>query len=277
MKSFTAASLSLGLCAASTARAEVMLGVTWSNVLYDIDTSTGAATNPRAIAGMPGLAMGITYGATSSDVFVLLTSARLYRVNSVTGAATLVANTGYTGLLFEGDVRYNRADGMLYGLHPQNVSSSHEYLVIDPATGATEVRSIVADDLSLLGDLQGMAFDHNTGTGLILDEWGQSSPGKIHRINLATGALLSTVLLDVNLSGLGSLEFGADGNLYLVDGNDWAGPNCGLRRVDLATGTTTLIGTPAPTDLSGLASIPAPGTLGGLVIAMAVVGPRRRR
>src|SRR5262245_29836790 len=110
----------LGLCTVAAGRAEAgtLLGNDFiSGVLYDVDTSTGAATNPRGggighVAGIAFRSDGTLFGLTA---FGGSPANSLVTIDPTTGASTLVGPTGLTGIV-EGDITFSPTTGILYGL-----------------------------------------------------------------------------------------------------------------------------------------------------------------
>jgi hypothetical protein len=142
--------------------------------------------------------------------------ARLYKVESATGAASLVGNFNqaatYT-LSFDGT-------GILYGI--SNGFSNGTLVTINQATGnATTVGGATG-----IADLMALAFAAD-GT-LYAGSW---SSNALYTINKNTGA--ATVVGSLGFGGIMDLDFDSQGNLYALSD--------ALYRVDLTTGHGTLV------------------------------------
>jgi hypothetical protein len=266
----------------------LLTGVTFSDgtstpTLWDIDTASGGTSNPRPLNGPIGqYPVGITFGADANVLYTVMTGGastgpnRLFRIDAATGAATEIG-TNFPRSIFEGDIRYNRADGLIYTIW--TTSTTLQFLKIDPAIG---MASAVAVPLTgvLFDDMNGLAFHPATGDMYILDQREhRGGPALIYHVDRATGAVLSTLSLDQSgLNSLGGIEFDESGSLYYIKG-DTTGERIDrtLYRVDLLTGATTPVGDTGVANFCGIASIPPPATLPLVCVATALSSRRRRR
>jgi glucose/arabinose dehydrogenase len=156
--------------------------------------------------------------------------------NVTTGAAigSFISNgTTFTGLEWVGST--------LYGTSIDANSGPSTLRTLDPWTGATS-----SIGLTGVGAITGLAYDQNTTTMYGVTGAGGSD---LYTINLATGA--ATVIGLTNITP-GSLEFGADGNLYAGGGQGNAG---NLYRINTSTGASTLVGNTGFGNISGLMNV----------------------
>jgi hypothetical protein len=221
--------------------------------LYTLNTKTGAATFDLDLP--PGGSTEIEY-MPNGHMWVQERDgvSSGYQANPYTGAAlTPVVATAriYNGLEY--------AIGRLWGAGIPPVScNGSTWAVVDPTTGT---------DFATLGPtgqppLPGLAFDRRWSTMYGVTS-GCAGPSNLVRIDVTTGA--ATVLGSTGV-GLGSLEFGPEGDLY-AGGDGGNGGN--LYRVNLATGFARLIGTTGMGSVTGItlgvngtvAAGPAPVTL----------------
>ena len=253
----------------------------------------GAAIASLALAASANA--GVLLGVASYAPF---TQQGLYAIDSISGAATLIGNTGLVNI---NGIAFNATNGTLYaltttadwykldvntgastlisantGIIPEGdilIGTSGAYAVNGDAfgslslnTGAFGFIGNIGDDVS---DLSGLAFDDD-GSVLGYAKNG-SDEDSLVRINPVTGVASAIGLTGINTaSNVGGLTRDVDsGELFLTDGST-------LFSVNRVTGAATSIGAHGPLNFSGLASIPAPGAM-GLVVACAIVGGRRRR
>src|SRR5713226_8804372 len=90
------------------ASADILLGNSAEGTLYDVNTSTGAATNPRStginsLVGTAFRADGVLFGLTTFGGTPNPNA--LFRIDPTTGASTLVGSTGLSNI-FEGDLAF---------------------------------------------------------------------------------------------------------------------------------------------------------------------------
>jgi hypothetical protein len=218
--------------------------------LVTINIGTGAATTvgPLPFQGLASSG-GVTEivcqpGATSPANAVCYAQRadggfQIVRFDLTTGAAIgSPVNDGdsFAGLAYVGSTLYGA--GIV----------SDNFVILDPTTGTSTV-------VGSLGGVQisGLAWNGTTMYGI---EGGSPAGGAhLFTINLSTGA--ATAIGNTGIHGLGSLQFGPDGNLY-AGGDRHDGGH--LYRIDKTTGAATLIGASGFLDLSGLALLvfPAP-------------------
>ncbi len=219
----------------------------------------------------------------------------LYSIDSATGAATLIGDTGVRKFV---GIEFNASTNTLYGL-----TTSADLYRINIFTGAASLvanlpTSYIEGDLAYdangtlwgadvgvvgtvntgnalllptaltaLGDVSGLAFSAS-GALLAFDQSGVRDA--VYRIDTATGATTLVGLTGTQSEGVGALESSADfGTVWLVDGSS-------LYTLNQETGTASLIGATGVSGISGLALVPAPGAAAVLALGGVVAGRRRR-
>ena len=239
-----------GLCAATVTPAIAgLLGITEGRnaVLYDINESTGAASNPRPVGNnVNSIAVspaGVIYGASPGFQSDVPTTGRLYTI-TVTGAPTQVATLDQL-VATEGDIAFDPTTGILYG-----VDSQGELFTINTATGAcTAVGDVSAGNI----DISAMAFD-DAGDLYVVDSFGPTLL-KLNKANaqvISSKQIISSQSMGVMNPDVGGLLFRpGDGTLFHA-----AGTSSVLYKV-AASGLATTIGPIAVQDgISGLAYLP---------------------
>lgn len=239
-----------------------------SGMLYDVSPLTGTISDPRAtgITGLVGIAAspgGDLYGLTSFGGGP--TPDALYRIDPTTGASSLIGATGLKSI-FEGDLAFDPATGVLYGV--QNATSNGLGLfTMNVSTGA----ATLIGNVERFGDLSDIAFDKSGNLFLLDDD--QNGISNLLEVNKSTASIINTVRLSLNLGPVGGMTFDpSSGRLYVVDGTD--GPYTGtnsLYALNTTTGDLALIGnTGLSAGLAGLtfstSAVPEPasGSLLGL-------------
>lgn len=279
--------LSLTLAAGTAAAQTQLLGVEFRDGsfggrearLFDVDTTTGAATNARftgstGLLGLTQAADGTLYSLTDplATVNGQPAASQLLTIDPATGTTAVVGDIGFE--IFEGDLDFN-ANGDLFGV--SNTNGVSTLFTIDVATGAgTPVGTIPG-----VSNAAGLAFD-DSGSLYLVDVTVQAVPTQafLVEVDIATAGVVSSVTVPQAFGLVGGLDFDSDGTLYFADG-DFNGTN-NLYTIDPATGAATTIGTTVDDNffggLSGLqfAVVPEPtsvATLGLVGLAML----RRRR
>src|SRR5881396_1638520 len=131
-------------CAGGRALAATLTGVTligndFAGNIYDVDPSTGAATNPRptGIQNLAGIAWhpdGTLYGISTSESSA--GGSTLFRINPYTGARSMVGPVSPFSI-YEGDLTYEPRTGSLLALAALGPGGSNQLIRVDPATGAS--------------------------------------------------------------------------------------------------------------------------------------------
>lgn len=251
-----------------------------SDVIRTFDTDNPSVTTQIGPTGVNTLMGGLDFDAAGTlFAYGQTTIPGLFRINTTTGAATLVGSGGLTTGYSITDLAYDPLRDRLLGLGAPNAigASLHQLYSIDRGTGAA----------SLLGSIQGTA--NQLQVGLAVD-----AAGRVLSLDLVTNALyditsLSAVALpaaldyDANLSqGMGidwsdTQEFG----IGAFDDRASLNSRGQYRRVS-ANGTSTLVGQIGPNDKLYQAGdlafrpIPAPGAAGLMALGGLALLRRRR-
>jgi hypothetical protein len=256
---------------AGSARADVMYGITFSNQLITINTTTGAGT---LVGNLDSSMAGYGLAVSNGKLYAYDQIAELIRqIDPATGHTLASINIGTASLIGEGDLAF-RSDGTGF---------------LETASGPSGAGLIKFNlsppSSSFLGSskiIDGLNFD--SGDVLYAMSQGTSDSGsKLYTVNQANGALTLVGALGIAAAAneiLGGLTFGADGTLWgeLSDG----GSSSTLVKVDKATGAATVVGNITGFgNVSGIAfvgSVPEPSGLLLLGTCIAgVVGLRRAR
>lgn len=187
-----------------------LIGITFDDgILYDIDTETGRATNPRE-TGVTN-AIGLSY-STNGKLYTLKTDGRLYIIDPVNGTATAGSLTNRS--FAEGDMAFDPVSRELYANGAWYDNRAHTLVTINPATGATNFISFadIYSDSSLAFDSDGHLFVFQR-----YNPWKQ----KFMKVNKSNGQVMEEREIDTPplLGPIAGMTF-APGteNLYLVDG-----------------------------------------------------------
>lgn len=215
--------------------------------LYDVSTTTGAATNPRNLGTAWALSFspnGTLYGVTQNGGTP--TANTLYTVNPTTGASVPVAAMSiWIGV--EGDIAFDPTSGVLYA-----VDGTGSLFTVNTSTGVGTAVGFVPGAL----DLSAMAFD-GSGNLYVVD----TNTTTLKRVNKFNASVISSVnLVPPPNGGVAGLAFDpSSGICYLASG---AGTTNNLYRVTTTTGAMQLVG-PLAGSADGLAAItflPIPST-----------------
>ena len=188
-----------------------------SRQLFIVDVETGLAT--RVDVGITGGGTGLAYDA-NHDILYSTDGANLYRINTTTGVGTLIGSHGLS--------QFHPLSGMAYDTMRDvlragsSVEFNGRYYEVNTTTGAaTEVPSSPSGFGHQLGVL-GMAYDRNLDQ-IIVGGDAVISPGEIIlRLEPATGAVIST--LSVEVTGIRALAYDNDNrHLYAVVGIEGLG------------------------------------------------------
>ena len=172
-----------------------LIGSDNSGVLYDINVSTGLATNPRptgltALVGITFGPNGKLYGLTGYPVAPTNT---LVSINPATGAAMTIGATGLFNI-FEGDLDFDPTTGLLYGVQNVPTSDSRQLFRIDAATG----HATVVGSLGTSGDFSAMAFSPS-GALYVLS----TSAERLLQVDKSTAATITSVTVPTLLGEYG--------------------------------------------------------------------------
>jgi hypothetical protein len=172
---------------------------------------------------------------------------QLRRLNPTSGAqlsAVALNPPGLvTGMEFVGST--------LYGAYSTGTGSASVLVTVDTSTGMLTT----VGNVGVSVPLSGLAYDSATSTIYAVTA-GNQAIAALLRINIATGA--ATVVGAIgNLTKIGNIEIGPDGNLYGGIAPDGMVNPGGLYRIDKATGAPTFIGATGMSGITGLAACPA--------------------
>lgn len=253
---------------ASVVFALPLLGNAGTGQIYDVNTSTGAATNPRptGIDFLVGISLGPDGNLYGLTTFASSPANSLVRINQNTGAFVTVGSTGLSSI-FEGDIEFDPATGTCYGLvYAPGDGSSHLFTINRTTGTATFVGPVNAP----ASDLSAMAFAPN-GNLYVLD----TEHDQLLRVNPATAAVITSVNISTPLGFVAGMDFDpSTGVLYVADGST-LGTNS-LYTMNPVTGAMTLIGPTVQGGLAGLTFVPEPAAATTLGIAMVLSTLRRR-
>ena len=221
-----------------------LLGIGDSNILYDINPGTGAATNPRTVGNkvynIAYSPSGTLYGASFGFPTDGPPGGMLFTINVTTGAATFVATLD-TYIVIEGDIAFDPTTGILYA-----VSGSGQLFTINTTSGAGTVIGTIGTN----PDLSAMTFD-SAGNLYIVESFGQS----LLKVNKSTAAVLATLPMGAVEQQIGGLAFVPSGGTLYYAG----GLTSKLYSVNTVSGAATQVGPIAVSGgIYGLANVPEP-------------------
>ena len=227
-------------------------------ILYDVDTLTGAAANPRNVNvnNCVGIAVdpatGVMYGLTDQFGRINNQSGQggknlIFTINPATGAAVGVGRVDPSGgfQVFEGDIAFNPVDGGMWGV--STLINSARLFRIDKTSGLATLGPSIAPLAGVDLDISALTFNA-AGEMFVLDTRYPTNPGPaiVMKVNPLTGASLQSWNTGTTLGNCAGMAFSPDGSLFIADG-DTGGTNR-LYRFDLATASMTNIG---PTNAAG--------------------------
>ncbi len=227
-------------------------------ILYDVDTVTGTATNPRSVNvnNCVGIAVdhatGVMYGLT--DQFGRINNQSgtggknlIFTINPATGAAVAVGRVDPSGgfQVFEGDIAFNPVDGGMWGV--STLINAARLFRVDKTTGLATLGPMISPVIGTDLDISALTFNA-AGEMFVLDTRYPANPGPsiIMKLNAQTGAPLASWNTGTILGNCAGMAFASDGTLFIADG-DTSGTNR-LYRFDFTTGLMTDIG---PTNAAG--------------------------
>lgn len=257
------------------ARATVAIGVGWTTstgdaALYDVDLTTGNASNPRPIDVSP--LHNLTSDASGALYTIVDDGSRrldhLYRVDQLSGASTHIAELNFS--LTQGGLTYSAASGELIAVEAAQLGANGLMLyAIDPQGGVT--RGI--GRISGTQPVTGLSFDA-LGRLFLLN----GPDAELHELDPQTGEIVSTVAVEHVLASAGSMVYDESIDQFIVGEASQAGGVDMLYTLNRFTGGLTPIGpSGAPFGLAGLAVVPEPSSLTMLVGGTALLDFVRRR
>lgn len=264
--------------------ADQVVGLTVGSALVTFDSAApGAASAPVAITGLQAgeSILGIDFRPANGMLYGLGSSSRLYTINPVSGAATVVG--GQFGTLLNGSVfgfDFNPTVDRI-----RVTSNARQNLRLNPITGAIASvdGALTYDPLdpnaSATPRIVGSAYTNNfagaTSTVLYnidgaLDILVRQDPPNdgilktVGALGLDTGVLVGFDIASSDGSAFAALDIPGSSQSVLY-------------RIDLATGSALFSGFIAADHLSDIAiAVPTPGALALLGAAGVVAGRRRR-
>ena len=277
--SLTSCLVCFGLAAPHQAQAELLTGLTTTNVLETFDSATpGTVVTSVGVTGLQAgeTLLGIDRRPANGGLYGLGSTSRLYLINPTTGAATQVGSAGaftLSGTAFGVDfnptvdrirvtsntgqnLRLNPNDGTLAG-----TDTALAYATGDANAGTTPriVGSAYTNNVAGATSTTLFAIDSNVN---ILAT--QGSPGGAP-ISPNTGQLFTRGGLGFDTSDLVGFDISGLSGIAFASLTAPAGNFSQLFTIDLTTGAATLVGTiGGGVPLTGLASavgVPEPGTL----------------
>src|SRR5215469_3863936 len=227
-KLFWAALLGTGFCSSGWA---ALIGNDFNGILYDVNQTTGAATNPRptGISNLAGIAFnssGVLYG-----IAMQAQSESLYRINPVTGASTLIGTSSvfnpFTDSFVEGDLRFDPVSGTLFGVEYESVPFSAPVpkgFTINSGTGViSNLFNLPCFNNSCIVDYSALAI--NSGGQLYVLDTASLDP--FGHLIAGSGNPFTTTLnvnLSVPLGDLAGMDFDPTTDiLYVADGGTGGG------------------------------------------------------
>ena len=130
--------------------------------LLHVHSATGLTTSIAKITGVSGTLFDLAYDS-ARDILYGVNGGSLYRIDTASGAATLIGNTGGNphGLAFDSE------NNILYA----SDSNTDQLLTLDTITGAKTIKGNLG-----FGNVEGLAYDVNTHTlyGIDTDPLGKN-------------------------------------------------------------------------------------------------------
>lgn len=242
-------------------------------VLYDIDLTTGQASNPRPIRGLgtetqiAGIECGPHGELVALTTLVGPRGNCLYRLLPRVGLAVYVEDSGLSNV-YEGGLARDPLSGLVYGVQEVTANGrvvnlvrfeleSYTATIVGPITAPPTLPLVGAKFASLAAaDYSGLSFD---ATGAL---WALDTRNRLLvRLDQHTGTILEARPSPITGTKAGMALNPDDGYIYVLDG-DSVGQDM-LWRLKPETGEFRLIG---PTGLEGgfegLAIFPAPSPVG---------------
>ncbi len=252
-----------------------LMGVGWTGEIYRVDKTSGLPTLIRS-TGLGG-AFGIEY--VDGVLYVATVGATpwdhsLYSVSLLSGEPTLIGDLHL--LPAEGDLAYDPTTDTLWGGTNGFNTTNFGFFTINRVTGQATVTAPIPPNFA---DYSGMTFDQsgtfyavNTGVSTL-------DVSELMIIDKATGAVLSTKPLNVELGAVAGMDYDpTDGTFYVADSG--SGGTNKLYTLDVLRGNLSQIG--ATAGLTGLTVVhdtivvPVPSAFLLVASGLLSMGLRRR-
>jgi Ca2+-binding RTX toxin-like protein len=225
-----------------------LVGNSYFGRLYDINSTTGQASNPRFI----GRFIDITYSPDAKLYGLTLTgggsgtllSNTVYEIDPVLGTAKQVYVTPLVNVK-EGDLDFDPTTGLMYGVQIGSVFP--QLFTIDVNN---KISNVIGNVGNTIRDLSALAFDR-TGNLYALDTTNE----QLLKVDKTSGAIQSITNLNTKLGSVAGMDFDPiTGKLWVADGDSVAGLGTNrLYILEPSTGTLTEIGALGVSDgLAGL-------------------------
>ena len=232
----------IAAAAAPSADAGMLVGAS-QGIIYDIDPTTGLATNPRD-TGLSSVAIahgnGVLYGSPGRS---------LYTIDVSNGSARFLGELeGIGPPQVSYDLSWDGSTGTLFALvHVGGTTADYLYEVDLPATRVTEIGLLEGNYETIACEAGGTLFG--------VDPFEDVLAG----IDKDGAHTMSTVVLDAEISLGPAMAFDETGVLYLV--TRLADDPAVLHIVNPQTGFVTPVGSTGLERVPSLAYVPEPATL----------------
>lgn len=268
---------------AGSANAELVFGVTQDQTLISFDSASPNALNSGV--GISGLMSneqirGIDFRPADGGLYALGSFNNLYRLNTITGGATLVGagnfSPGLNGSSFGFD--FNPVIDRI-----RTVSDADQNLVLNPndgsSTGVTNLFYANGDanfgaNPNIVGSAYTNSFFGTTSTQLYGIDAGLDV--LVRQANSA-GTLETVGSLGVDVTDILGFDISGNSGIAYASVQDELLGRSTFWQIDLDTGAATMVGEIAGGSLvSGIAVVPAPAGAGVLALGGLLAARRRR-
>ena len=293
--------------AASPVRADIIYGLTLDNEIFAFNSDSPGTTTPLVtITGIGSdTIVGIDWRQSNGVLYGVGVgtdnSARVYSINSATGAVTSTTNlfadsadaspfTSVVGNNFGVDFNPQVVVNGVLGDRLRVISDTGQSLRINLATGATFTDTPLSDGGAIAPSVTGIAYannDNNIATpttlyGIDSDDNTLVTVGSLNSvISPNTGQVFTVGSLGFDVSSFAGFDISDSGTSFAALSRT-GGANAGLYTINLSTGSATLLGQiDGSVVLRGITAraVPEPGSLAMLGIGGAgwIRFMRRRR